>query len=180
MVRVEQDSARDAALYCPNEGAHSATLILIHGLGDSADGLSDLADTFSRALPFLKIIVPTASTRPVTLSGGMHMRAWYDITSLDATNPMEVCNGIDESMSRINQFIDSEHQLGIPYHRIALAGFSQGGALSLYTGLQSSIENRLAGLLCLSGYLPSAGSFKYTQGLEELPILHCHGTADPV
>ncbi len=76
--------------------------------------------------------------------------------------------------------MDHENQLGINYNRIILAGFSQGGALALSTGLQLPIEKKVAGLVVFSGYLPGVKGFNFVPGNESLPVLHCHGTADPV
>lgn len=179
-MRIETDSKTNTISYVPEEGTHSATVILIHGLGDSADGLSDLADKWSRQLPYIKFIVPTASSRSVTLNGGMHMNAWYDIVGLDDRSSNS-CDGIDDSVNRIRDFLSTEHSNGLPYSRMALAGFSQGGAMSLFTGLQlPEKDQKLAGLLVMSGYLPGSSRFKLTEGFESTPILHCHGTADPV
>jgi hypothetical protein len=75
-MRIERDSATNTVTFHPNDGAHSATVILMHGLGDSADGLSDLGESWSRQLPHVKFILPTAENRPVTLNGGMKMNAW--------------------------------------------------------------------------------------------------------
>lgn len=107
--------------------------------------------------------------------------AWYDITSLDDrsqdSNP-----GIDESAAYVKSLIQQEVDHGVPLSRIMLMGFSQGGAMSLYTGLQRQFieQDRLAGVLVLSGYLPNGMNFKLGEGLGETPVRHCHGSADPV
>lgn len=177
-MRTETDSTNTITLH-PVDGKHSATIILMHGLGDSADGLSDLAETWGSSYPYIKFILPTAPEQPVTLNGGMRMNAWYDIVGLD-DRAAESCDGIDTSVAKIRTVIEGEIALGLPSTRIALAGFSQGGAMSLFTGLQLPRDLKLAGLLILSGYLPGAPIFKLTSGLEDVPVYHCHGASDPV
>jgi lysophospholipase II len=121
------------------------------------------------------------------MSMGMEMNSWYDIVGLDERSN-ENCRGIEDSRARIAGILENEHkQLGIPYNRMVLLGFSQGGALSLYTGLQlpaagpGSDESRnLAGVVCLSGYLPHAKQFKLTPGMETVPVFHGHGLQDGV
>lgn len=129
-------------------------------------------------MPHIKFILPTAPSQPVTMNMGMAMPSWYDIVGLDERSN-ETCNGIEESQSTIIRILDTEHQTnGLSYNRMVLLGFSQGGALSLYTGMQ--LPNRLAGIVVLSGYLPNTDKFCITSGLETTPVLHCHGMADPM
>lgn len=126
----------------------------------------------------MKVILPTAPTQRVTMNMGMAMPSWYDIKGLDMKSNEE-CDGIEDSRKRLEQILQTEHtNTGLPYSRMVLAGFSQGGALGLYTGLQFS--EKLAGVIVLSGYLPQQTKFTITPGLEETPILHCHGSQDPV
>ena len=99
---------------------------------------------------------------------------------MTADRASEDCEGLPESRETISKIMEAEYGLGIKYERQMLAGFSQGGALALSTGLQLPIERKVAGILVMSGYLPAAASFKFTPGLESVPILHCHGDADPV
>lgn len=133
----------------------------------------------NKAMPYVKFVIPTAGQRPVTVSGGMSMNAWYDITGL-TDRAAEDVDGIDGSVATVRGLIQAEINLGIKSNRIALAGFSQGGAMSLFTGLQLPIEMKLAGVLVISGYLPGASKFKLTPGFEDVPVLHCHGTQDMV
>ena len=136
----------------------------------------NLPQYLAKAMPYVKFILPTAPTQPVTMNMGMSMPSWYDIVGLDE-RANENCKGIEESQSRISKILQDEHErTGLSYQRMVLAGFSQGGALSLYTGLQ--LQERLAAIVLLSGYLPAASKFKVTPGLEDTPILHCHGTQD--
>jgi predicted esterase len=96
----------------------------MHGLGDSADGFADVAEMFSHRLPYVKFILPTAPSSPVTLNGGMVMNSWYDIVGLD-DRAAETCDGLDESRNTVTDIIQQEVAAGIPYSRIVLAGFSQ-------------------------------------------------------
>ncbi len=107
---------------------------------------------------------------------GMPMPSWYDIKGLDE-RANEDCKGISESRSRIEGILQQEHvSTGLPYSRMILAGFSQGGALSLFTGLQ--LDQSIAGIVVLSGYLPAAKSFQPKQ--FKVPIWHGHGSMDPM
>jgi predicted esterase len=177
MPRTTYDS--DGITVHPDDGNHSATVVLMHGLGDSADGWIDAAQDFGRRMPWVKWILPTAQQMPVTLNMGHRMNAWYDIVGLDE-RAGESCEGIDKSVERVKGILEAEAALGLPYNRMALAGFSQGGAMSLFTGMQMPAEKRLAGLLIMSGYCPGYSKFKLTAELADLPVLHCHGTADAV
>eukprot|EP00607_Mallomonas_marina_P010689 CAMPEP_0182421980 /NCGR_PEP_ID=MMETSP1167-20130531/7572_1 /TAXON_ID=2988 /ORGANISM="Mallomonas Sp, Strain CCMP3275" /LENGTH=252 /DNA_ID=CAMNT_0024599663 /DNA_START=405 /DNA_END=1163 /DNA_ORIENTATION=- len=149
---------------------------MMHGLGDSAEGFADFGEVLGQNFPHLKIILPSALSRSVTLNGGALMPAWYDITNFIDNS----ADGIEDSASIICSILEKENTLGIPYHRMALAGFSQGGAMSLFVGLQLPIDMKLAGLLVLSGYLPAIERFSLTEGLGDMRVLHCHGTTDPV
>jgi lysophospholipase-2 len=129
-------------------------------------------------MPHLKFILPTAPTKPVAMNMGMKMPSWYDITGLDERSN-EKCKGIAESQDHIQHILRTEHEsTQLPYSRMVLAGFSQGGALSVFTGLQ--LPQKLAGVLMMSSYLPAAGQFTITPGLEDTTILHLHGSADPL
>ncbi|KAL3777324.1 hypothetical protein ACHAW5_005960 [Stephanodiscus triporus] len=164
-----------------NESAQSATVIICHGLGDTADGFVDVAARLSSSLPYAKFVLPTAPTRRVTMNMGMAMPSWYDIVGLDRRSN-EMCDGIEESRSRLAAMVDDETSArGLPRRRIVLAGFSQGGGLSLYTGMQLSPEGgRLGGIALLSGYLPHSSGFVVSPGLEGTPIFHGHGESDPL
>jgi lysophospholipase II len=132
----------------------------------------------AKAMPHVKFILPTAPTKPVTMNMGMAMPSWYDITGLDERSN-ENCAGLEESVARLSSILSTEHQrTGLPYERMVLAGFSQGGALSLFTAFQ--LAERIAGVVCLSGYLPAAKKFRIAPGLQSIPVLHCHGTQDMV
>jgi len=107
------------------------------------------------------------------------MTSWYDIVGLD-DRAAETCDGLQESRAIVTSILEKEAEAGIPYERMMLAGFSQGGALSLTTGLQLPADKKLAGVLVMSGYLAGAKDFTLTPGLETVPVMHGHGTADPM
>src|SRR5271155_2348668 len=133
----------------------TAAVIWLHGLG--ADGhdfepvVPEIVRPGERAWRF---VFPNAPVRPVTINGGMSMRAWYDILGFDRLTAEDTA-GFRDTDGRVAELIGREIERGIPAARIVLAGFSQGGAVSLYTGLR--YPERLAGLLALSCYLPLAG-----------------------
>lgn len=180
-----------------DDSRHSASVILCHGLGDTAEGWTDPAQYLASKLPHVKFILPTAPTQPVTLNMGMAMPSWYDIIGLDSRSS-EVCNGLDESMDRILGLVEKEvgsrdtndettcKSSSVDYSRVVLAGFSQGGALALYTGMSQHRKNSdtvglgLAGIVVMSGYLPRASQLEVPAGSENTPILHCHGEVDSV
>ena len=127
---------REGSTLFVEPAAATATIILMHGLGDTADGWeSTAAELLGPALPYARFILPTAPTRPITVNGGMSMPGWYDIESLGAGRSMERAEGIGASRKRIMGLIRTQRDDGIPASRIILAGFSQGGAMSLFTGL---------------------------------------------
>jgi lysophospholipase II len=103
----------------------------------------------------------------------------YDITGL-TDRSSEDCDGIEDSVAVIKNLMQKEISSGILSSRIALAGFSQGGAMSLFTGLQLPEDMKPAGILVMSGYLPGASKFKLTPGFEDVLVRHLHGTADAV
>lgn len=178
--RVTQDAARGGQITIePAEGAapHSATFVgPIHGLGDTNRGWLDVAMHLHQQMPHVKFVLPNAPTSPVTLNGGMPMPSWYDITSLDdrANQP---CTGIDASKAVVDELIAAELAAGIPLDRIVVGGFSQGGALALFAGLQH--PGRLAGVCCLSGYLAKAEAFELAPEAASTPVRHFHGALDP-
>jgi lysophospholipase-2 len=160
---------------------HSALVIVLHGLGDSADGFADVAQMWHKQMPYAKFVLPTAPNQPVTLNGGMAMNSWYDIEGLDErTN--EKCAGIESSSQIVRRIMAEEATAhNLPYSRMVVSGFSQGGALSLFVGLQQpSLETKLAGVLVMSGYLAGAGQFTLTDAGRGTKTMHCHGTSDPM
>jgi predicted esterase len=127
-------------------------------------------------MPHLKIVLPTAPTQPVTMNMGMPMPSWNDIVGLDERSN-EKCKGIEVSQDKIKAILQKEHdETGLPYSRMVLAGFSQDGALSLFTGLQ--LEEELPEIIVWSGYLPAASKLHMKQ--PKTKIWHGHGTQDPL
>ena len=157
-----------------------ACVIWLHGLG--ADG-----HDFEPAVPLLRLesgpemrfVFPHAPVRPVTLNGGMQMRAWYDLYSLDRDAPQDEA-GIRASAAIIEQLISEEVARGFSTEHIVLAGFSQGGALALFTALR--YPQKLAGIVALSTYLPVATATlaEASDINRDTPIFQAHGSVDDV
>lgn len=162
----------------PSSGKATGTVFIMHGLGDSAEGWIDTAAELSSEFPYVKFILPTAPVRPITINGGMSSNGWYDITTLGGDRSIEKAAGIEESCTRIEGFMAREIEAGVPASRILLAGFSQGAAMSLYTGL--NYPGTLAGIAAMSGYIPNPGGITAPPAALETPVLILHGTADAV
>jgi phospholipase/carboxylesterase len=152
----------------------------MHGLG--ADGWDFVPIVRELPLPddlALRFIFPHAPVQPVTINNGMEMRAWYDIAMNDISRlPDE--GGIRESQAAVERLIARERDRGIEGSRIVLAGFSQGGAIALQTGLRHA--SRLGGIVALSTYLPLEDSLdaETSSANRATPIFMAHGTDDPV
>jgi len=160
-----------------DEKRTSGLVVLMHGLGDTSAGWADVADALADALPHVKFVLPTARTQPVSLNGGASMPSWYDIVGL-SDRASETCDGIDDSRAYVAGLI-REHAPPGGASRVVLGGFSQGGALALYAGLQMDGEP-LAGVFCLSGYLPNARAFRVAPRARSTPVWMAHGTSDEV
>ncbi len=154
-----------------------ATVIWLHGLG--ADGHDFEPVTHALNLPHIRFILPHAPYRPVTLNQGYEMRAWYDIYGLHIDSAEDAA-GIQAMQTELEALIAKELQRGVPSQRIVLAGFSQGGAISLHTATRYS--QPLGGVLALSTYLPLADSLQrelHTAN-HQLPIWMAHGRFDSI
>lgn len=155
---------------------HTATLIFLHGLGDTGHGWASAIGEIRQ--PFIKVICPTANTIPVTLNAGFRMPSWFDLLTLDSSGP-EDTDGIKNACKLIHSMVDNEVKAGIPPNRILLGGFSQGGALALYSAL--TYPQKLAGVVCLSCWLPLHKTFPDSlKAPSDLPVLQCHGDFDAV
>ena len=160
--------------------APRASIIWLHGLG--ADG-----HDFEPIVPELELpetlavrfVFPHAPTRPVTINGGMVMRAWYDVVAAGGDR-RESEPGVRESARSIEALIDRERERGIDDGSIVLAGFSQGGAMALHVGLRH--PQRLAGIMALSCFLPLADAVaaEAAAANRETSIFMAHGTHDPL
>ncbi|XP_030766135.1 acyl-protein thioesterase 1 [Sitophilus oryzae] len=155
---------------------HSATLIFLHGLGDTGQGWAQAMNSVRE--PFVKVICPTAHTIPVTLNAGFRMPSWFDLKTLDESGPEDE-EGIRNATVFVHNLINKEISGGIPSDRIMLGGFSQGAALALYSAM--TFTHRLAGVVALSGWLPLRKHFPEGKKCPDgVPILQCHGDCDPV
>jgi len=155
-------------------------VIWLHGLGaDGHDFEPIVPELDLRGLPPVRFVFPHATVQPVTINGGMAMRAWYDIIVSDLVR-REDDAGIRASQRLVENLIARENQRGIATGHIVLAGFSQGCAMTLHTGLR--LRDKLAGLVALSGYLPLAATFasERSPANASTPIFMGHGTADPI
>lgn len=154
------------------------SVIWLHGLG--ADGHDFEPIVPELRLPAdlpLRFVFPHAPVRPVTINGGMHMRAWYDIVSLDAEGRADA-EGVRESTAILDTLITREIERGIPEDRIVIAGFSMGGAIVVNKVLTT--HRKLAGLMALSTYLPVAAAADGSSSHRDLPVFMGHGTFDPM
>jgi phospholipase/carboxylesterase len=158
-----------------------AAVIWLHGLGADGNDFVPIVDELDLlGMPALRFVFPNAPMRPVTINGGMVMRAWYDITSLDFAAGEEDEAGIRDSSAILTRLITRETARGIAEQRIVAAGFSQGGAIVLHGGLRHPA--RLAGVLALSTYLPLRASFaaEAADANRDMPIFMAHGVQDAV
>jgi phospholipase/carboxylesterase len=162
----------------------TAAIIWMHGLGASGDDFAAIVPELDlTGCPAIRFVFPHAPVMPVTLNGGYVMPAWYDIfgTELGAgAVRREDAAGIAKSQQDIEALIANEVARGIHPSKIVLAGFSQGCAVALHTGLRHPAK--LAGIMALSGYLPLASTVatERSDANASTPIYMAHGTQDPV
>ncbi|MFO1218566.1 MAG: carboxylesterase [Burkholderiaceae bacterium] len=156
-----------------------ASVIVLHGLGASGDDFVPVCEQLDLAdCGDVRYVLPHAPERPVTINGGAVMPAWYDIAALGGTAGEDEA-GLRASQTLVEGLIAGEVARGVPASRIVLAGFSQGCAMTLLTGLRH--RHRLAGLVGLSGYLPLAGhtAGERSHANAATPIFLAHGRFDP-
>lgn len=167
---IQQDTGPDPRL----------AVIWLHGLGADGHDFEPIVPELglSAASP-IRFIFPHAPVRPVTINGGMPMRAWYDIAEMDLSARVDEA-GIEQSATQLRHLIRDTTISGFPPQRIVLAGFSQGGVIAVHTGLQ--YPERLAGIVALSTYvaLPDTIEFGASDANRGLPIFMAHGLSDPV
>jgi phospholipase/carboxylesterase len=158
----------------------SVAVIWMHGLGaDGNDFVPIVKELDLRGCPGIRFVFPHATTMPVTVNGGYEMRAWYDIMGADIVKREDEA-GLRLSQTRIETLIARQKARGIAADHIILAGFSQGCAMALQVGLRH--PEKLAGLLCLSGYVPLRDELakERSPANQDTPIYLAHGRADPV
>ena len=167
------------ALEIESAPSPTAAVIWLHGLGADGYDFVDIVPMLGlKAMP-TRFVFPHAPMRPVTINGGAVMRAWYDVRG-EAGVRREDEAGVRESQRRVEALIARETARGIAARRIALAGFSQGGAMVLQTGLRH--PERLAGIMALSCFLPLTEkvSAEVSAANRDVPIFMAHGTHDPM
>jgi len=154
-----------------------ACIIWMHGLGADGSDFAPLAGEIELPVP-VRYIFPHAPMMPVSINGGYVMRAWYDIS--DAAIRREDEQGVRVSQQSVEALLAREKARGVAAQRIVLAGFSQGGAIALQTGLRYG--ERLAGVMALSTYVPLADTLALEAhpANREVPIFMAHGSADPM
>jgi phospholipase/carboxylesterase len=155
-----------------------AAVIWLHGLGADGHDFEPIVPELGlpAAAPGVRFIFPHAPHQAVTINGGAVMRAWYDVTG----DGRQDAAGIRTSQVRVEALIARERARGVAARSIVLAGFSQGGAVALQTGLRH--PERLAGILALSAYLPLPDTLaqEASEANRDVPIFMSHGTMDPV
>lgn len=158
----------------------AVAVIWMHGLGaDGSDFVPIVRELDLSGCPPIRFVFPHAPAIPVTINGGYVMRAWYDILGTDLAK-REDEKGLRTSQTAIERLIEQEKSRGIAANRIVLAGFSQGCAMAIQTGLR--YPEKLAGLLCLSGYVPlhAVIDAERHRANHETPIFMAHGRGDQV
>lgn len=156
------------------------SIIWLHGLGADGNDFAPIVPELVRNdWPNLRFVFPHAKVRPVTINGGVPMRAWYDIVSQSIDQRADEV-GVRESIAEVDALIARERDRGVPASRVILVGFSQGGAIALANGLRR--EAGLAGIAALSTYLPLAAQTtnEITAAGRATPVFMAHGAQDPV
>ena len=173
------DEPRLETLDLEPAGPADASVIWMHGLGADAYDFYGLPPQLGLPAELrVRFVFPNAPRIPVTINGGLIMRAWYDVYGFDARDQDEA--RIRQSAGRIDDLVAREAERGVPPRRVVLAGFSQGGAMALFAGLRH--PQALAGVLCLSAYLPLPDLLgaEASAANRTVPVFQAHGTADPM
>ena len=156
------------------------TILWLHGLGADGHDFAPIVPELARPdWPAIRFVFPHARVRPVTINGGVLMRAWYDINNLSLDQRADE-TGLRESIAEVDALVSRERDRGVPASRLVLVGFSQGGAVALAAGLRR--EAGVAGIASLSGYLPMADKTQaeITPAGLATPVFIGHGSQDPV
>jgi len=156
----------------------AASIIWLHGLGADGNDFAPIVPELRLPKTAIRFVFPHAPVQPVTINGGMRMRAWYDIS--DGANRREDERGVRASQALIETLIGREKERGTKAERLVLAGFSQGGAIALQTGLRH--PERIAGIMALSTYVPVGETLtaEASAANRDVPIFMAHGSYDPV
>jgi phospholipase/carboxylesterase len=157
----------------------TASVIWMHGLGADGNDFVPIVNELDLPDTAIRFVFPHAPTMPVTINGGYVMRAWYDVLSSDFAQRTDE-SGVRHSQTLIDALIGRERERGVAPGRIVLAGFSQGGAMSLQTGLR--YPERLAGIMALSTYVPMPATLaaEASAANRDVPIFMAHGTQDQI
>ena len=157
----------------------ATSVIWLHGLGADGNDFVPIVRELELPAAPIRFVFPHAPTQPVTINNGMVMRAWYDILGADLAR-REDERGVRASQALVEALIAREKARGAPAQRILLAGFSQGGAIALQTGLRQ--PERLAGIMALSTYVPIAESLaaEAHAANRDVPVFMAHGLYDPI
>ncbi|KAI1056970.1 hypothetical protein LB507_002117 [Fusarium sp. FIESC RH6] len=187
-AEANMSSARIAPLVFPAASRHTATVIFVHGLGDTGHGWASAVENWRRRerLNEVKFILPHAPQIPISVNMGMRMPGWFDIKQLggdvDSLIRNEDAEGIKRSQQYFHELIQEEINSGISPERIVLGGFSQGGAMSLLAGL--TCASKLGGIIGLSSWLLLSKTFadmvKPTDANRQTPVMMFHGEEDPI
>jgi phospholipase/carboxylesterase len=162
------------------ESAQKYSVIWLHGLGADGHDFEGIApELHLNTEPNIHFIFPNAPIQPITVNGGMHMRAWYDVLETSLERKVDIA-GIYQSAKLLGQLVEQEMNKGIPSEHILLAGFSQGGVIALHAGL--SFPHKLAGIIALSTYFPTLELLKteLSAANNATPIFMAHGILDSV
>ncbi|RZZ89262.1 alpha/beta hydrolase [Pseudoxanthomonas winnipegensis] len=156
------------------------SVLWLHGLGADGNDFAPIVPELVRpGWPALRFVFPHAPVRPVTINNGLRMRAWYDIAGVDFATRADAA-GVEQSIGQVEALLAREGERGIAPSNVLLAGFSQGGAITLAAGVRRRVP--LAGLIALSTYLPGADQLAdfASEAAKAQPIFMGHGTSDPV
>jgi phospholipase/carboxylesterase len=156
------------------------SILWLHGLGaDGHDFAPIVPELLRPEWPAIRFVFPHAKVRPVTINGGVPMRAWYDIVSQSIDQRADEA-GLRDSIAEVDALITRERDRGVPPSRQILIGFSQGGAVALGTGLRP--ETGVARIASLSADQPQGAqtTTEITAAGRATPVFLGHGAQDPV
>jgi phospholipase/carboxylesterase len=159
-------------------GEVEGAVVWLHGLGASGHDFEDVVPLLE--LPAVRFVFPHAPSRPVTINRGLIMPAWYDVAISGGPRGGENASHVRDAARRVEALLEREQERGVPSSRIALAGFSQGGALALFVGVRYT--KALLGIVSLSAreLLPETREAEASPANRKTPVLIAHGLSDPV